>query len=147
MKRQLAEISLAIAAALVFISSPVGATVTITTDGVWWQALSRDQKITAMQGLQAGLTTGYFSGFLDAEIQVSLGLKLPVATVNKKIETNYQPVFSKSFGTYIDELDVWYEVHPKRTGIEPAQLLGDCFADKPAYGPQDCEKLGSEADK
>jgi hypothetical protein len=56
------------------------------------------------------------------------------------------PSFSKTFGTYVDEIDVWYEVHPKSTDIGPAKLLNECFADKPELPFKYCQ-AGSDAGK
>ena len=146
MKGRFAKASFALAAALVFISAPVGATVTLTMDGVWWQALTHDEKVIAIQGAQAGLFSGYEAGHIDSWFEAIRTFKLP-SSAFAKLGLGKPPFFSKPFGTYVDEIDVWYEVHPKRTGIEPAQLLIDCFADKPAFSPAQCENLGSDADK
>jgi len=156
MKGRFAKACFAIAAALVIISAPVGATVTLTMDGVWWQALTHDEKVIAVQGMAAGLFSGYDPAHTDGWFDAIETLKVPFTPANaKKLRFGNPPYFSKSFGTYVDELDAWYEVHPKRTGIEPAYLLIECFADKPRLsaasakiaGMPTCETLGSDADK
>jgi len=139
----------ALAAALVFISAPVGATVTVTMDGVWWQALTQDEKAIAIQGMQAGLFSGYDPGHSDGWLDAIGTFKVPYTPANaKKLGLGRPPYFSQSFGAYVDELDLWYKVHPKKTSVLPADLLVECFTDKPVFSPADCEKIfGSNADK
>jgi len=147
MKDRLARASFAIAAALLFASAPVGATTSITFDGVWWQGLSSNAKVVALQGILAGIDMGYTLGWFGGDLYISNTYMTPqqrAAITNQKLKKSLDevdalraaaPTFSKTFGTYVDEIDVWYEVHPKMTVIGPAQLLGDCFADNPAYSP------------
>ena len=59
--------------------------------------------------------------------------KVPSAQQNKALdalireEVHGGPQFSKAFGVYRDEINVWYEAHPKRTAISPDLLLSTCF--------------------
>jgi len=148
MKGRLAKAFFTLAAALIFISAPLGATVTLTMDGVWWQSLTQDEKVIAIQGIQAGLSSGYRAGWFNAIRTFKVPPKVRLTPeAAKKLGFVKPPYFSKSFGTYVDELDHWYEVHPKWTYILPANLLRDCFADEPAFSSAYCEKLGSSEDK
>ena len=153
MKARFAKASFALAAALVFISAPVGATTSVTMDGVWWQGLSQGEKLVAIQGLIAGMPMGYASGVTDGWWEAMNAFKVPTSqrqtATSKFLNGNPlagKPQFSKSFGVYVDEINVWYEVHPKRTRETPAGLLGICFADK-ASPPGGCDNLGSDEDK
>jgi hypothetical protein len=156
MNSRLARASFALVAALVFISAPVGATTTVTMDGVWWQGLAQSEKVVAVQAMIAGLDSGYKLGHSDGVMDALGNLQgspLTLAAVNnrlaaaKKIGLGDPPNFSQTFGTYGDEINVWYEVHPKRTSILPADLLALCFDDKPILTPADCNSMGSNADK
>jgi len=156
MKARFAKASFALAAALVFISTPVGATTSITFDGVWWQGLSSNAKVVALQGILAGIDMGYTSGWYGGDLYVSNTYLTPqqrTAVINQHAKKPLDeldalraaaPTFSKTFGTYVDEINVWYEVHPKGTGIPPAQLLSGCFADKPDYDPATCDNIGRQ---
>jgi hypothetical protein len=156
MPARLAKASLALAAALLLIAAPVEATTSLTMDGVWWQGLSQGEKVVAVQAMIVGLDSGYKLGHSDGVMDALgnlQGLPLTLAAVNKrlaaakKIGLGDPPDFSQTFGTYVDEINVWYEVHPKRTSILPADILALCFDDKPILSPADCNSMGSNADK
>jgi hypothetical protein len=149
-KSWLVKVSLALAVALLFAAKPASATTSLTMDGVWWQTLSRDQKIIAVEGMLAGYHSGYGDGwnggyrYAIRAYNVPLSKSVPLLTNSLVASATSEPAFSKTFGTYVDEIDVWYEAHPKRTSGFPADLLSRCFADA---GPgQFCESYGSAAD-
>jgi len=158
MKGRFAKASFVIAAALVFISTPVGATTSITFDGVWWQGLSSNAKVVALQGILTGIDVGYAAGWFDGDLYVANTYMTPQQT-NARLHESFDktmngvnalraaiPTFSKTFGTYVDEINVWYQVHPKSTDILPAKLLLDCFVDKPELPFKYCQ-AGSDAGK
>jgi len=147
MKRRLAKASFALAAALVFVSAQAGATVTLSMDGVWWQSLTRGEKVVAVQAVITGISTGYALGHSNGWSDTLDIFKLtPTGADARKLGYGKPPHFSKSFGTYVDELDLWYEGHSK-TSIGPSALLAWCFDDNPEFSASVCETLGSDADK
>jgi hypothetical protein len=137
-----------------FAVSPASATTSLTTDGVWWQGLTEREKIIAIEGMLAGFNSAYVQGAATGVNWAIVAFKVPSAQVNKSTdaiigaEMNAEPHFSKTFGVYRDEIDVWYEAHPRRTTISPDLLLSTCFADKPSLRPgQTCDDVGSALDK
>lgn len=154
MKSRLVKASFAFAAALVFISVPVGATTTLTTDGVWWQGLSEDEKTFTIEGMVSGYNRGYEAGRSDGWYEAIHVLKVPISeqTAASKFASEppppKKPKFSKTVGIYIDEINLWYKTHPKRTSISPSQLLDLCFVDEP-LSPTGvtCDDIGKDADK
>ena len=162
MKSRFAKARFALAAALLFVVAPARATTSVTMDGVWWQELPPNVKVYVVQGMITGLAEGHNSGWADGEKYVrdtyitSSQQRLAILQKETKklmagtnAEAANAPVFSKTFGTYIDELDTWYQAHPKRTIIRPIVLLDQCFADNatlPAIGLS-CDDLGKDFDK
>lgn len=154
MKRRFARAFFALAVALLFAVAPAGATTSVTMDGVWWQGLSESEKIVAVEGMLAAFDSAYTAGAATGINWAVVAFKVPAAQVNKatdaiiREELHAGPEFSKTFGVYRDEINVWYEAHPKRTAISPDMLLSTCFADKPSFLPgQTCDDLGSTFDK
>lgn len=157
MKGRLAKATFALAAALVFVSGPARATESVTFDGVWWQGLTRGEKIVALEGILAGIDSGYSSGwwgggsyilnaYMTSQQRAAvMNRRFRTLTVESDAERAAAPAFSKTFGTYVDEIDVWYEAHPKRTSVEPVNLLEGCFANKPIISS--CDDVGSDLDK
>ena len=151
MKGRLAKATFALAAALVFVVTPARGTVSVSEDGAWWQGLTATEKVVALEGMLAGVDSGYISGHTDGYFYALLTFGVPpskwegnaAALSDERLAK--KPKFSKAFGTYIDEINVWYEVHPKRTSIDPSDLLESCFADKPIL--PSCDDLGSDLDK
>jgi len=148
MPGRLAKVSFALATMLMVVSGPVGATVTLTMDGVWWQSLTKNEKIIAIQGIQAGISSGYRAGWFNAIGTFKVPPKVRLTPeAAKKSGFIKPPYFSKSFAAYAHELDHWYESHPQWTDILPTVLLRDCFADEPILSRANCDRLGSNADK
>jgi hypothetical protein len=159
MKRRLAKASFALAATLLLAVAPVGATTSVTMDGVWWQGISSNAKVVAVQGILTGIDSGYTSGWFGGDLYIFSTYMTPqqrASITNARVTKSLAeedalraaaPTFSKTFGTYVDEIVVWYEVHPKSTSIGPAQLLEECYADKPPLTASDCDALGNAAAK
>jgi hypothetical protein len=146
MKGRFAKASFAIATALVLLSAPVGATTSVTMDGVWWQGLSEGEKVVALQGILAGLSTGYDQAYYDGAFAAMATFKVPVtSSAAIKVPHGTPPDFTKPFGTYIDELDLWYKTYPKAATVYSSYVLVWCFADKPRLSQAECGKLGTDA--
>jgi len=158
MKGRFAKASVAIAAAIIFNSTPLGATTSVTMDGVWWQGIPSNAKVIAVQAILAGIDIGHTAGWFDGDSYVA-NTYLTAQQTNARLKENFNksmdevnalrasaPTFSKTFGTYVDEIDVWYEAHPKSTDIGPAKLLNECFADKPELPFKYCQ-AGTDASK
>jgi len=155
MRSRFAKVFFALAAALVFISTPVGASVSITMDGVWWQGLSDREKVVAVEGIITGIGSGYAVGHPDGWTDAVNMLKVSNSQIDqfftklasgKPVEYLTGPEFSKTFGVYVDEISLWYKVHPN-SSMGPAALLGMCFADKPKFSIEICVTMGSKPDK
>lgn len=154
MKDRFAKAFLGVAAALLFAVAPARATTSLTMDGAWWQGLSQGEKIVALQGILDGLDSGYDSGRTNGWFEAIHTFGVPfsqVQTASSKFINDpppNKPQFSKTFRIYIDEINLWYEVHPKRTTVKPSGLLGYCFVDKPSFSPgATCDDFGKALDK
>jgi len=153
MKGRFAKASFALAAALLFAVAPARATTSVSEDGVWWQGLSANEKVVALQGIMTGISVGYVLGHAAGRTDTYQLFKVPESSLESAImaghvppDSEIAPTFSKTFGTYVDEINVWYKVHPN-SSMEPSSLLGMCFADKPEFSLEICATIGSNADK
>jgi hypothetical protein len=151
MRSRLVQASVALAAALLFATAPARATTSVTMDGVWWQGLSQLEKVVAVQGIINGIGMGYVLGHTAGRTDTYTLFKIPTETLLSTIQagrvppdSQNAPEFSKTFGVYVDEINVWYEAHP-HSSMRPDGLLGMCFADKPVYTMEICEKMGAAA--
>ena len=143
----------ALATALLVATAPAAATTTITMDGVWWQGLSDAQKVVAVQAMIDGIGTGYVQGHVKGRANAYQLFNVPTDTILKTIQAGQMPPdsegtpeFSKTFGVYVDEINVWYEAHSK-TAMRPSFLLAECLSDKPVFSMEICEKIGSDTNK
>jgi hypothetical protein len=142
-----------LAAVLLFAVVLAGATTSVTMDGVWWQGLSKLEKAVAVQALIDGISTEYVLRHTIGRTDTYKLFNVPTQTLLSAIQagrvppdSQNAPVFSKTFGIYIDELDLWYKVHSKMS-MTPSHLLADCFSDKPVFEASICETLGNDTNK
>lgn len=152
MKGRVAKATFALAAALVFVSGPARATESVTFDGVWWQGLRQAEKVVAIEGMLAGYDSGYRDGWLAGYYYAVFAYAVPFSKLQNATQTwngmsKKETSFSKPFGTYIDEIDAWYEGHPDKLGtVYTSALLVDCFSDSGPQGyttPNYCVASGS----
>ena len=115
-----------LAVALLVDIAPAAATTTITMGGVWWQGLSDAQKVVAVEAMIDGIGTGYVQGHVKGRANAYQLFNVPTDTILKRIQTGqmppdsqHAPEFSKTFGVYVDEINVWYEAHSK-TAMRPS---------------------------
>lgn len=156
MKSLFSKASFALATTLLFAVAPARATTSITLDGVWWQGLSDREKIVAVQGVLSGIGAGHSVGHTDGWKDAITVFKVSDSQINqilnqmsagKPLPYTKAPDFSQTFGIYVDEINLWYKIHPTRTFVEPGTLLGLCFGDKPVFEASVCDKFGSDQDK
>ncbi len=128
MIRRLLRNALIAAAVSALTAAPAFATTTITMDGKWWQGLPQDSKVYVIQGMMVAYTIGWIDGV------GSLATAGPTPPETVKDTMAYMgklaPDFSKSFGTYVHEIDDFYIDHPKSLDLSTGTVLG-CLADKP----------------
>jgi hypothetical protein len=114
MPGRFAPVAFALATALLIASPPARATTSITMDGVWWQGLSSAQKTVAVQAMMTGIASGYVLGHAKGRTDTYQLFKIPEPALESAIQagrvppdSQNAPEFSKTFGIYVDELDLW----------------------------------------
>ncbi len=119
------------------------ATETISEDGIWWQGLDYDHQITAIQALMAGYQQGWDDGAIAKSVAVNLVIPkywtLPLQTAH--MSDSPSPSFPKTFGTYISEMNSFYEDHPDASSVTAGNVLG-CLSTPPDI---DCDQLAKDA--
>lgn len=129
------------------------ATEFVTMDGVWWQTLSEHDQITAVKAMLPAIHVGYVSGRVDGFFEaveafrrvIPYNKEEPIIDNWHRTSVSREPEFTHTFGVYIDQINVWFEAHPKRTSSLPADLLFFCLADKPEI-KDNCKTWDSAAD-
>ncbi len=93
-----------------------------------------------------GIGEGYVLGHASGRTDTYTLFKIPTQTLLSTIQAGRvprdsqgQPEFSKTFGIYVDQINLWYKIHPQST-LRPNGLLGMCFADKSAFTMEICDK-------
>src|SRR5262249_19882405 len=122
------------------------ATESVTMDGVWWQQLSDEAKLYAVQSMVDSYQIGYLQGsatvlkkILFSKIGSTSGGMKAVADAMK---SNRVPEFSKTFGTYVDQINDFYASNPAKAGIRVGLVIG-CLSDHPVVQCSDL-KVPSE---
>jgi hypothetical protein len=127
-------LSATIALAIFCISGPMAlATESVTFDGVWWRSLSSSEQLVAVQGLLEGYHGGFNDGWAAAYVTVALDGNAShkhFATLLDHRKSNADAVYSKTFGTYRNEITDFYDSHPSLVE-KPLGLFFSCFADNP----------------
>jgi hypothetical protein len=148
--------------AVYFVTSPAIATETILVshDGVWWQSLSRPDKLIAVEGMLVGYRAGYDSAAMSgAEVlftphivraPISPKSKLALSPLNVTARDHSRAfgafvdavldqrpsLADRTFGTMVDKIDHVYSAHPKLLKTEVSS-----FVECAVTSGQDCEAL------
>jgi hypothetical protein len=97
----------AFATILTLLSASAMAQQRISMDGAWWQSLTRDEKISVVQGMLTAFESGHVNGIAD--------------TCYKLNPKTYKACMAKmgpakrldlTFGGYADRIDAVYREHP-----------------------------------
>lgn len=143
-------IAIAVVALAFLIALPIGqvrAGELVTEDGAWWQGLPDGTKVFVVQALIDSIDTTYG---IASDATGSLVLQTINADENKpcfalptcaRLSLNLTnlllsrsgksaPTFSKSFGTYVDEMNDFYVRHPEFTQWTVTQVMY-CLSDTP----------------
>ncbi len=119
-------------------------------DGQWWQGVPEAAKISVVQGMISAFYSGYLSGHADATTRASK--PITKAWENHEISWSlYQKLwnweslsvnpgaveFSKTFETYVHQLDDFYVANPQAIRVNVGIVLR-CLSDKPG---ETCEYI------
>jgi hypothetical protein len=111
----------------------------VNFDGVWWQGLTRVDKLLAVQGMLVGYHGGYSDAGSDTWADCRAAMQLPPSQCDGQMKRlNLQePSFSdRSFGTIADRIDSVYENHPRLVKWRVAN-----FVSCAAKSGENCEGL------
>jgi hypothetical protein len=102
-------------------------------DGTWWQALTADQKIVAVQSLIAGYRIGFFEGHF---IQLGIDMKKASKAAIDQMKFAERLRFSKSVETYVIDINSFYDKYPDLRHLDVSNLVS-CM-DRHDYN---CDKM------
>lgn len=115
-----------------FLARPAIGSVTITTDGVWWDTISSDARPDVVAGMldayEAGFKEGHFYGVVNdglevQELDVKIAHKFNTWALNSDMPSVLStPQFPQEFGTYADEITKFYKEHP---GLKSSVTVGE----------------------
>lgn len=97
----------AFATLLAVFALPAAAQQRITFDGTWWQNLSHDEKISAVQGMLVAFEGARQVGIVDACLKY-----YPKTYKTCMTKVPVSPVLDLTFGSYVDRIDAVYREHP-----------------------------------
>ena len=125
----------------------------ITQDRQWWNNLSRHEKILVIEGEIDGLFNGWYRAFTEYDLKVELMLltkKLRNSndwlTIDTQLAKAYQeekaspPLFSKTFGRYVNAIDEFYAKYPTVENVTVGEIM-QCLSDKPWKSCPDIAKI------
>jgi len=119
------------------------ATETVIEDGVWWQSLDYDHQLVAMQALIQGYQQGWNDGTIAESVAVTAVIPKywtePLSTAH--MSDAPAPNFPQNFGTYVSEMNSFYEDHPEAASVTAGDVLG-CLASPPDI---ECDQLAKDA--
>lgn len=89
-------------------------------NGTWWRTLTKDQKVVAVKSLIAGYRMGFFDGSV-----IQSGNDYKTVGNNKKIYfgTVHRLTFSRSIGTYIVDINTFFEKYPDLRSLDVSNLV------------------------
>ncbi|MBD5605185.1 MAG: hypothetical protein IAI48_08870 [Candidatus Eremiobacteraeota bacterium] len=105
------------------------ATERIIFDGAWWQSLTHDEQLIAVQGM----LSGYSAGFLDGAVGEELPRKPTMAQLDartRQLDRVAKYAYAESpysFGTIVDRISAAYRDHPALEKIRVENFY-DCAA-------------------
>ena len=129
------------------LSSVAGATTTITTDGLWWAALSDGDKAVIILASTNAYQAGWEIREVEAAVQDSSSWMSEASRFQDsaaqtsarfawryKFQKNHKvalPSFNaKKIGAYIDRVNQFYSTYPNSETLEFGYVL-TCIADRP----------------
>jgi len=92
----------------------------VTHDGAWWQSLSRDEKITAVEGMLVGYSAGWEDAAFRSASDISTRLQRAGKNVGRSVAQHRQQLIdeepqygSRTFGVMVSKLDEVFNKYPK----------------------------------
>lgn len=130
------------------------ASTTVTFDSVWWNGLSQDEQIVAVEGAIDSYQQGYTNGaialsgtvhdYMLQHVKVSDRDSIATAMYHALDKMpKMTPIFSKTFGTYIHGISDFYSNFPDASKVTIGGIVV-CLADKPE---RSCEQVAKAASK
>lgn len=124
------------------------ATTTVSMDGSWWQELSQPARVYVVEGMTDAYESGYIDGARDRSDAVYAVLnpqqspKSVSSSESQRIQNAanswVMPRYSKTFGSYVNEITDFYANYPNKTNIGVGALMG-CLRDD---SPHSCDEIG-----
>jgi hypothetical protein len=120
---------------------------TLVADGTWWQRLTADQKTASVEGMVSAYNFGYVDGRTDQASMdrpfVEFKLKSQKLSslnymaeesswVDSSIGSQWDQNYSKTYKTYTDSIDNFYDNYPDLVKLEVGALIG-CNNDHAKY--------------
>ncbi len=103
----------------------------VTMDGTWWNGLSGEQQLTAVQAGLSAYDSGFASGLVTGMLHPTMGYR--------KVFDKYYPDFGKIFGYYQEAINDFYVRHPAASDVGFGLVMG-CVADNPVQSCEDVAK-------
>jgi hypothetical protein len=116
--------------------SAAGATETLSTDGVWWNGLTPNEKAAVMFGATSAYTRGYSYGVVEERLDSGRAMMAAsdslhwttaqqlkvmdaITKARKTLTPRHVPDFSsKPIKAYIDGMDYFYSNHPEASKLD-----------------------------
>ena len=114
------------------IIAPAKATDLVSFDGTWWTGLTDEQQLTAIQGLLSGYQEGYNSGYIAAAVNDINHYHSTRSQAQLAGDPSASVHFSKTFGTYQQEVTDFYSQHNSSMTIAVGNVMS-CLSDNPQF--------------
>jgi hypothetical protein len=131
--RPVIMIAIVAAFALGFLVRPALGTEYLNLDGNWWNSLNASAKLSVAEGMTTAYEHGYSDGTADAATYATKHLKASLQNTDLAMNmmlSNPNPAFSKTFGTYVDEISDYYVNNPEMLGKFEVGAIVSCLQDK-----------------
>lgn len=126
---------------LIIVALPASATESVTFDAEWWNSLTEDGQISAVQGAIDAFSDGYEESTINSAVYLRISADgdrskahgIPsqyLYAASDHILSSRAPQFSKTFKTYIDGITDFYENYPAASSATIGYVLR-CLSDTP----------------
>ncbi|HUY11789.1 MAG TPA: hypothetical protein VMV73_05965 [Candidatus Dormibacteraeota bacterium] len=104
----------------------------IHVDGTWWAGLSSDEQILTVEALVYSYQAAFDNGFIRAAKKDVAEYHSTRTTAQLTADDAQNVSFSKTFGTYQQEITDFYSAHPGSMGVNLGDVMS-CLSDDPQF--------------